>query len=59
MRIVFIRHGDPDYAHDSLTENGKIEASLLAEHISLFELEQGDLCIPSGKSTGYSPLCAG
>lgn len=51
MRIVFIRHGDPDYAHDSLTENGKIEASLLAEHISLFELDQGDFYVsPLGRA---------
>ena len=26
MRIVFVRHGDPDYAHDCLTEKGLIQA---------------------------------
>ncbi len=31
MRILFIRHGDPDYEHDALTENGKKEARLLAK----------------------------
>lgn len=31
MRILMIRHGDPDYEHDSLTETGKKEAALLAE----------------------------
>lgn len=31
MRLLFIRHGDPDYAHDSLTEKGKREAQLLAK----------------------------
>lgn len=31
MRILMIRHGDPDYAHDSLTDIGKQEAALLAE----------------------------
>ena len=31
MRILMIRHGDPDYEHDSLTEVGKKEAALLAE----------------------------
>lgn len=30
MRILFIRHGDPDYEHDALTETGKKEALLLA-----------------------------
>ncbi len=31
MRILFIRHGDPDYEHDTLTEKGHREAALLAE----------------------------
>lgn len=30
MRILIIRHGDPDYTIDSLTEKGKREAELLA-----------------------------
>ncbi len=30
MRLLFIRHGDPDYAHDTLTEKGHREARLLA-----------------------------
>ena len=30
MRILIIRHGDPDYANDTLTEKGKREATLLA-----------------------------
>ena len=33
MRILIIRHGDPDYAHDSLTEKGFREAKLLAEKL--------------------------
>ncbi len=31
MRLILIRHGDPDYSDDSLTEKGKREARLLAE----------------------------
>ena len=31
MRILIIRHGDPDYANDTLTEKGHREAKLLAE----------------------------
>ena len=30
MRLIFIRHGDPDYANDTLTEKGRREAELLA-----------------------------
>ncbi len=31
MRLLFIRHGDPDYENDTLTEKGHREASLLAK----------------------------
>ena len=33
MRLIIVRHGDPDYEHDTLTEKGKREASLLAERL--------------------------
>ena len=31
MRILIVRHGDPDYEKDSLTPKGFREAELLAE----------------------------
>ena len=31
MRILLIRHGDPDYVNDTLTEKGRHEAALLAK----------------------------
>lgn len=31
MRLLFVRHGDPDYVNDTLTEKGHREAALLAE----------------------------
>lgn len=33
MRILIIRHGDPDYVNDTLTEKGHREAKLLAEKL--------------------------
>lgn len=33
MRLIFIRHGDPDYANDNLTEKGKREVELLSKRI--------------------------
>ncbi len=33
MRILIIRHGDPNYEKDCLTEKGKREASLLAQRL--------------------------
>ena len=39
MRLLFIRHGDPDYEHDTLTEKGKVEAGLLADIIDTFGID--------------------
>ncbi len=33
MRILIVRHADPDYVNDSLTEKGRREAGLLAERL--------------------------
>ena len=33
MRIVSVRHGEPDYAHDCLTERGRIQAQAAAERL--------------------------
>ena len=33
MRILLIRHGDPDYENDSLTEKGRREAHMLASRL--------------------------
>ena len=33
MRILIIRHGDPDYERDTLTEKGHREAQLLANRL--------------------------
>ena len=33
MRIVFVRHGEPDYARDCLTELGRIQAEKAAQRL--------------------------
>ena len=33
MKIIIVRHGDPDYAIDGLTEKGKTEAELLSHRL--------------------------
>lgn len=40
MRIIFIRHGEPDYATDSLTENGQKEAQALALRTSGWNVDR-------------------
>lgn len=56
MRLLFIRHGDPDYIHDTLTEKGHREAALLAKRAK--ELELGECYVsPMGRAqatAGYS-----
>ena len=34
MRLIFVRHGEPDYAHDCLTETGKKQALAAAERLT-------------------------
>ena len=38
MRLLFIRHGDPDYEADGLTAAGRREAELLAERIAPMDI---------------------
>ncbi len=56
MRLLFIRHGDPDYTIDSLTEKGNEEAQALSALIR--ELHPGTLFVsPLGrarKTASYS-----
>ena len=40
MKILIIRHGDPDYTIDSLTEKGKTEAELLSDRISKMDIKK-------------------
>lgn len=42
MRILLIRHADPDYEHDSLTPKGFREAAALAQYFSDKEENLGD-----------------
>ena len=38
MRIIFVRHGEPDYAHDCLTPTGRRQAAAAAQRLA------GELC---------------
>ena len=51
MRIIFIRHGDPDYVNDALTEKGVREAKLLSDRIVNWPTEQFRFyCSPLGRA---------
>lgn len=49
MKLLFIRHGDPDYEHDSLTEKGWREAELLADRITKLDVRDF-YCSPLGRA---------
>lgn len=49
MELWIIRHGDPDYVHDSLTEKGIREAELLAERLSKYNIT-AFYCSPLGRA---------
>lgn len=56
MRLLIIRHGDPDYGPDCLTEKGKREAELLAARISKMDLKAVYLS-PKGRAKETAEYC--
>lgn len=40
MRIIIVRHGDPDYSIDSLTETGWKEANILADRLAKLDVKE-------------------
>lgn len=55
MKLIFIRHGDPDYEKDSLTDKGWKEAELLAKRIHKLDVKQF-YCSPLGRAKDTASL---
>lgn len=55
MRMIFIRHGDPDYEKDSLTEKGWREAGLLAGRVARWDVKEF-YCSPLGRAQATASL---
>lgn len=56
MRLILIRHGDPDYARDSLTEKGFREAALLARRVRGWQVD--DVYVsPLGRAQATAKPC--
>lgn len=49
MKLVIVRHGDPDYEKDSLTPQGFKEADLVADRISKLDVK-AFYCSPLGRA---------
>ena len=56
MKLLIIRHGDPDYEHDSLTETGWAEASLLADRLYRTENIKEFYVSPMGRARDTASL---
>ena len=65
MKLIFIRHAEPDYTVDSLTEKGWREAEILAGRVAKWDIKQiycsplgraADTCSLSLKATGKEAI---
>ena len=56
MHLIFIRHGDPDYAKDSVTEKGKRELELLADRFEGFDATEFYVS-PMGRAQKTAEAC--
>lgn len=56
MHLIFIRHGDPDYENDSVTEKGRRELELLSRRVS--HLNATELFVsPMGRAQETAAAC--
>lgn len=65
MKLLIIRHGNPDYAHDTLTEQGWAEARALAQRLRHYAIDDiytsplgraQDTAAPTVEATGIQPV---
>ena len=58
MKLIIIRHGDPDYSIDSLTEAGWREANILASRVSKMDVKNFYVSpLGRAKDTASWPTC--
>ena len=49
MKLIFIRHAEPDYSIDSLTEKGWREAEILSKRVAEWDIKD-IYCSPLGRA---------
>ncbi|HAO31187.1 MAG TPA: histidine phosphatase family protein [Treponema sp.] len=50
MKLIFIRHADPDYLNNTITEKGEREAELLAQRMASWKNITDIYCSPYGRA---------
>lgn len=53
MRLIFIRHAEPDYEHNTITPKGWQEAKALAQRVKTWQVDQF-YCSPLGRAQDTS-----
>ena len=56
MKLIIVRHGDPDYVTDSLTEKGRREAEALAKRVKNWDMA-GCYVSPLGRAKETCAIC--
>ena len=56
MKLIFIRHGDPNYKDDCLTEKGRREAHLLAKRVATWNVS-AFYASPLGRAYETASIC--
>ena len=56
MKLIFIRHGDPDDENDTLTKKGQLEASLLSQHMTKYHIDEAYVS-PLGRAQDTASYC--
>lgn len=56
MKLVIVRHGDPDYVNDTLTPKGEVEAKLLADFMKSEHFD-AVYCSPKGRAQKTCLAC--
>ncbi len=55
MKLIFIRHGDPDYVHDTVTARGVKEAQALNKRVAQWNVDRF-YCSPLGRARDTAAL---
>lgn len=56
MKLIFIRHGEPNYELDTLTPKGWREAELLSDRVVRMEKVREYCCSPLGRARDTASL---
>ena len=57
MKLLFIRHGEPDYDNDCLTPHGREQAAMLRDRLAATEHIDAAFASPMGRASQTAQIC--